>query len=182
LWEGVKAAGGVAFRTHTQPWRRVYYDVADEVGLLLTIEGAVFNDALEASDLTLAWTLTVGGQVVDRGEQALSLGSAGQRMLNVTLAVHDVAQRTDAARLLANLLDYLDHFQPVQRKLAVMSGTGEYRARLRDFGLSFDVLAGRADTGDLSDYALLLCRGTVGNAAGGASGRWPVQTHARVHQ
>jgi len=43
-WEGFKEAGCVAFRTHTQPWRKVYYDVADEVGLLIVIEGAVFND------------------------------------------------------------------------------------------------------------------------------------------
>jgi hypothetical protein len=43
-WLGFKEAGCVAFRTHTQPWRKVYYDVADEVGLLMIIEGAVFND------------------------------------------------------------------------------------------------------------------------------------------
>lgn len=43
-WAGVKEAGCIAFRTHTQPWRRLYYDVADEVGLLIIIEGAVFND------------------------------------------------------------------------------------------------------------------------------------------
>lgn len=43
-WRAVKDAGCVAFRTHTQPWRSVYYDAADEVGLLIVIEGAVFND------------------------------------------------------------------------------------------------------------------------------------------
>jgi beta-galactosidase/beta-glucuronidase len=43
-WKGFKEAGCVAFRTHTQPWREVYYDIADEVGLLMIVEGAVFND------------------------------------------------------------------------------------------------------------------------------------------
>ena len=43
-WETVKQMGCVAFRTHTQPWRSVHYDVADEVGLLMINEGAVWND------------------------------------------------------------------------------------------------------------------------------------------
>ena len=36
--------GCVAFRTHTQPWPALHYEVADEVGLLMIIEGAVWND------------------------------------------------------------------------------------------------------------------------------------------
>ncbi len=44
MWLGVKEAGCVAFRTHTQPWMRRYYDAADEAGLLMIVEGAVFND------------------------------------------------------------------------------------------------------------------------------------------
>lgn len=43
-WQAIKRAGCVAFRTHTQPWRSVHYDVADEVGILIVVEGAVFND------------------------------------------------------------------------------------------------------------------------------------------
>lgn len=43
-WRALKAAGVVCFRTHTQPWRRVHYDVADEVGLLMIIEGAMWHD------------------------------------------------------------------------------------------------------------------------------------------
>lgn len=43
-WESLKRAGIICFRTHTQPWRRVHYDVADEVGMLISIEGAVWND------------------------------------------------------------------------------------------------------------------------------------------
>ncbi|MCR4412758.1 MAG: hypothetical protein NUV77_10075, partial [Thermoguttaceae bacterium] len=43
-WEAVKRAGCVAFRTHTQPWPSLHYEVADELGLLMIIEGAVWND------------------------------------------------------------------------------------------------------------------------------------------
>jgi len=39
-----KEANCVAFRTHTQPWQQIWYDVADEVGLLMIPEGAVWND------------------------------------------------------------------------------------------------------------------------------------------
>ncbi len=43
-WRAVKEVGCVAFRTHTQPWPAVHYDTADEVGLLMVVEGAVWND------------------------------------------------------------------------------------------------------------------------------------------
>ena len=44
LWRKLKACGCNCFRTHTQPWRRVHYDVADEVGLLMIPEAAVWHD------------------------------------------------------------------------------------------------------------------------------------------
>ncbi|HJN18605.1 MAG TPA: glycoside hydrolase family 2 TIM barrel-domain containing protein, partial [Armatimonadota bacterium] len=40
----IKSANCVAFRTHTQPWRERWYDIADEEGLLMIPEGAVWND------------------------------------------------------------------------------------------------------------------------------------------
>ncbi len=43
-WETIKRIGCVAFRTHTQPWPSLHYEVADEVGLLMIPEGAVWND------------------------------------------------------------------------------------------------------------------------------------------
>ena len=43
-WLKVKQMGCVAFRTHTQPWPAAHYDVADELGMLMIIEGAVWND------------------------------------------------------------------------------------------------------------------------------------------
>jgi len=44
FWTRIRAGNNIAFRTHTQPWRRVFYDVADEVGILVIPEGAVWND------------------------------------------------------------------------------------------------------------------------------------------
>jgi len=44
FWRALKKCGCVAFRTHTQPWRSDWYDVADEVGILIIVEGAVWND------------------------------------------------------------------------------------------------------------------------------------------
>ncbi len=40
----LKSANVICFRTHTQPWRQIWYDVADEEGLLMIPEGAVWND------------------------------------------------------------------------------------------------------------------------------------------
>ncbi len=40
----IKAANCVVFRTHTQPWRQIWYDTADEMGLMMIPEGAVWND------------------------------------------------------------------------------------------------------------------------------------------
>jgi len=44
FYRRLKACGCVAFRTHTQPWRADWYDVADEVGILIVVEGAIWND------------------------------------------------------------------------------------------------------------------------------------------
>lgn len=40
----VKAGNNLAFRLHTQPWPELWYDVADEVGLLIIEEAAVWCD------------------------------------------------------------------------------------------------------------------------------------------
>lgn len=42
--QAIRAMNAVAFRTHTQPWRRLWYEVADEVGVMMIPEGAVWND------------------------------------------------------------------------------------------------------------------------------------------
>jgi len=42
--QAIKDANCVVFRTHTQPWPEVWYEVADEVGLMMIPEGPVWND------------------------------------------------------------------------------------------------------------------------------------------
>lgn len=41
---GIKAMNAVAFRTHTQPWQKIWYEIADEMGLLMIPEAAIWND------------------------------------------------------------------------------------------------------------------------------------------
>src|SRR5512139_2521144 len=69
-----------------------------------------------------------------------------------------------AARILANLLSYLDQFRSAPRKMAVVGGNVNYRKRLRELGLSFDERADGA--GEWADYSVVLCRGTLGEAPG----------------
>lgn len=40
----IKAANCVVFRTHTQPWSEIWYETADEMGLMMIPEGAIWND------------------------------------------------------------------------------------------------------------------------------------------
>jgi len=40
----LKKMNAVAFRTHTQPWQDIYYEVADEIGLMMIPEAAIWND------------------------------------------------------------------------------------------------------------------------------------------
>lgn len=40
----LKKMNAVAFRTHTQPWQDIWYEVADELGLMMIPEGAIWND------------------------------------------------------------------------------------------------------------------------------------------
>lgn len=42
--KAIRAMNAVAFRTHTQPWRDLWYEVADEIGLMMIPEGAIWND------------------------------------------------------------------------------------------------------------------------------------------
>ena len=40
----IKEMNTICFRTHTQPWPRRWYEIADELGLLMIPEGAIYND------------------------------------------------------------------------------------------------------------------------------------------
>jgi len=40
----LRAINVICFRTHTQPWRQLWYDAADEVGMLMIPEAPIWND------------------------------------------------------------------------------------------------------------------------------------------
>ncbi len=40
----IRACNCIIFRTHTQPWRQIWYDTADEIGVMMVPEGAIWND------------------------------------------------------------------------------------------------------------------------------------------
>ncbi len=44
MFRAVKDANCVAIRLHTQPWQKFFYEAADEAGLLVVVEGAVWCD------------------------------------------------------------------------------------------------------------------------------------------
>jgi hypothetical protein len=47
ILQDIKAGNNVAFRFHTQPWEETWYDIADEVGILIVEEGAVWGNVLD---------------------------------------------------------------------------------------------------------------------------------------
>ena len=47
VYRSLKRANTFAFRTHTQPWPENWYTVADEEGVLMIPEGAVWNDDMD---------------------------------------------------------------------------------------------------------------------------------------
>lgn len=42
--QGIRDCNCIIFRTHTQPWRQIWYDTADEMGVMMVPEGAIWND------------------------------------------------------------------------------------------------------------------------------------------
>lgn len=44
MFQAVKDANCVAMRLHTQPWQKRFYEAADEAGILIVVEGAVWCD------------------------------------------------------------------------------------------------------------------------------------------
>ncbi|MDD4869136.1 MAG: carbohydrate-binding domain-containing protein [Kiritimatiellae bacterium] len=44
MFRAIKDANCVAMRLHTQPWQKCFYEAADEVGVLIVVEGAVWCD------------------------------------------------------------------------------------------------------------------------------------------
>ncbi|MBR6388763.1 MAG: hypothetical protein IKS15_01405 [Opitutales bacterium] len=45
-YQMIKSFGGNAVRPHAQPWHKYYYDMADEMGLVVLAEGALFGSSI----------------------------------------------------------------------------------------------------------------------------------------
>ena len=71
-----------------------------------------------------------------------------------------------AARILHNLLGYLDSYKARAAMTGVIGMTPEYRTALRTLGLRCDELASDGTKAELSRYSLVICRGSLGNADG----------------
>ena len=76
-----------------------------------------------------------------------------------------------AARILANLIDYVAQYRSSPRKTAVLGGSGEYRTYLRNLGLRFDEFSAKP-AAELSDYALVICRGDGIDVATAQAALW----------
>ncbi|MBM4032238.1 MAG: hypothetical protein FJ291_10675, partial [Planctomycetes bacterium] len=72
------------------------YDTRFYAGEKVNRRVAVFNDILEPSKLTLAWTLSLDGKSVAEGSEKVDLGPAGQQVLNITVPMPSVDERTPA--------------------------------------------------------------------------------------
>jgi beta-galactosidase len=61
----IKDVGGNAVRPHAQPWPRVYYDLADEMGLMVLDEDALFGSSIALNlEEGITWDRTA--QEIDR--------------------------------------------------------------------------------------------------------------------
>ncbi len=115
--QDVKAGNNVAFRLHTQPWNETWYDVADEVGVLIVEEGAVWCDprAYRLSDPTF-WS-NFGDHlraavVRDRNHPSLIMWSLENELLHCGAANVYAGTEAELANL-GRLVKELDPNRPI---------------------------------------------------------------------
>ncbi|GAB6010684.1 glycoside hydrolase family 2 protein [Viscerimonas tarda] len=86
----IKDFGGNAVRPHAQPWPRVYYDLADEMGLMVLDETALFGSSIRLNleeDITWQRTYEHLGRLIqrDRNHPSVVGWSAGNEMFAIAL-------------------------------------------------------------------------------------------------
>jgi len=96
---------------------------------------------------------------LDQAPLLEQFSGSGSIVFSQLKLVEKFASEPAAARILANLLDYLAAYRPVTRKAGVVGGSKEYHAYLRSLGLRFDDLTDRLAAADLASYFVILCRG-----------------------
>ncbi|MCU0858208.1 MAG: hypothetical protein MUC65_07385 [Pontiellaceae bacterium] len=86
----IKDFGGNSVRPHAQPWPRVYYDLADEMGLMVLDETALFGSSLSLNfEEENTWERTarhIDGLVLrDRNHPSVIGWSAGNELFAISL-------------------------------------------------------------------------------------------------
>lgn len=89
-YQMIKDFGGNAVRPHAQPWPRVYYDLADEMGLLVLDETALFGSSIRLNlEENLTWERShehLKNLILrDRNHPSVIGWSAGNEMFAIAL-------------------------------------------------------------------------------------------------
>ncbi|SEM76199.1 beta-galactosidase [bacterium A37T11] len=117
----IKDAGGNAVRPHAQPWPRLYYDLADEMGLLVLDETALFGSSIRLNfeeDITWKRSADHLKQLIlrDRNHPSVVGWSIGNELFAIALLNKPdsaTAQRwTNRIQALAQIPLQLDETRP----------------------------------------------------------------------
>jgi beta-galactosidase len=86
----IKDFGGNAVRPHAQPWPRIYYDLADEMGLMVLDEDALFGSSIALNlqeDITWKRTAEEVGRLIlrDRNHPSVFGWSVGNEIFAIAL-------------------------------------------------------------------------------------------------
>lgn len=100
----IKDVGGNAVRPHAQPWPRIYYDLADEMGLVVLDEDALFGSSIALNleeDITWQRTAEEIERLIlrDRNHPSVMGWSVGNEIFAIALLnkpTTDVAKKWDA--------------------------------------------------------------------------------------
>jgi hypothetical protein len=113
----IRAAGTLVFRTHIGPWQEAWIEAADELGLLMVPEAAVYTDGsgFYAYDDERFWEnyrRHIKGMILrDRNRASVALWSLG----NEILFMGNASRATDLPRKLGDLARYartVDPYRP----------------------------------------------------------------------
>lgn len=115
--EDVKAGNNIAFRLHTQPWSEPWYEVADEVGLLIVEEGAVWCDPAAYRLSDPAFWANFGDHLAaavkrDRNHPSLVMWSLENELLHCGAGNIYAGTEAELAKL-GSLVKQLDPTRPI---------------------------------------------------------------------
>ncbi len=131
----IKDFGGNAVRPHAQPWPKMYYDLADEMGLLVLDETGLFGSSIELNfEDPTAWE-NYGKHVErlvwrDRNHPSVVGWSAGNEIFAIALlnkASEEVAKKWEGR--MADLADKIPPLDPT-RPFVTVDGDKDLNGRM----------------------------------------------------